>query len=70
MATTFDQVSTGLDELIPSPSVVREKLGQNIRDGQLLRRLYRLSIKAAELKSIGNDQAHRTSTVLTMDRGS
>ena len=35
-------------ELIPAPPVVRERLARHIKEGRLLRSLYRLSIKAAE----------------------
>ncbi len=41
--------------LIPSPPVVRERLAQHIREGRLLRALYRLSIRAA------NEQTPKTS---------
>jgi hypothetical protein len=34
--------------LIPPPPVVREKLARHIREGRLLRALYRLSLRAAE----------------------
>jgi hypothetical protein len=36
------------DELIPAPPVVREKLAASLRQTSLLRRLLRLSIRAAE----------------------
>jgi len=38
------------DELIPPPPIVRERLGQNLREARLLRRLLRLSVAAAEEK--------------------
>jgi hypothetical protein len=34
--------------LIPPPPVVRERLARHIREGKLLRALYRLSVRAAE----------------------
>jgi len=36
------------DELIPPPPVVRERLGRNLREARLLRRLLSLSVAAAE----------------------
>jgi hypothetical protein len=35
-------------ELIPPPGIVREKLAQNYEEADLLRRLLKLSIAAAE----------------------
>jgi hypothetical protein len=35
-------------ELIPPPGVVREKLARNYEDADLLRRLLKLSVAAAE----------------------
>jgi hypothetical protein len=34
--------------LIPPPPIVRDRLAQHIREGRLLRALYRLSVRAAE----------------------
>jgi hypothetical protein len=43
------EVSMSDDEkLIPPPPVVRERRARHIREGRLLRSLYRLSIRAAE----------------------
>lgn len=36
------------DELIPPPPVVRERLAASLRQANLLRRLLRLSVRAAE----------------------
>jgi hypothetical protein len=36
------------DELIPAPPVVREELAASLRQTNLLRRLLRLSVRAAE----------------------
>lgn len=35
------------DSMIPEPAEVRLKLAENLKEGQLLKSLYRLSIKAA-----------------------
>jgi|GEM_PF-5014275 len=37
-----------LDELIPRPPIVRERLVGSLRDARLLHRLLRLSVAAAE----------------------
>jgi hypothetical protein len=41
--------------LIPPPALVRDKLGQNIREGRLLRSLYRLSLRAAREEQTLNE---------------
>jgi len=37
-----------VQELIPPPAIVREKLSQNIREARLLRAILRVSVLAAE----------------------
>jgi hypothetical protein len=43
--------------LIPRPPEVRAALARHIREGRLLRRLYRLSLKAAEERAEERRQA-------------
>ncbi len=47
--------------LIPPPSVVREKLSQNLQQGDLLRRLLKLSLAAAT-------QGHQLQSQTSPDR--
>jgi hypothetical protein len=39
--------------LIPPPALVRDKLAENIREGRLLRSLYRLSLRAVREEQTG-----------------
>jgi hypothetical protein len=48
------------NELIPAPAVVRERLAASLRQTNLLRRLLRLSVRAAE--------EHRRQTTALNDR--
>jgi hypothetical protein len=41
----------GEETLIPHPSVVRDRLAENIREGRMLRSLLRLSVRAIETRS-------------------
>jgi hypothetical protein len=43
-------MSTDSHDLIPPPGVVRERLARNYEDADLLRRLLKLSVAAAEQK--------------------
>ena len=38
-----------ISETIPSPQIVRERLGQTLREANLLRQLLRVSVKAHSL---------------------
>jgi hypothetical protein len=40
-----------VQDLIPSPSVVREALSRNLHENRLLRALLRVSVKAAEVEA-------------------
>ena len=41
----------GVEQIIPHPSIVRERLARNIQEGRVLRSLLRLSVRAVEAQS-------------------
>jgi hypothetical protein len=52
------------NDLIPPPSVVRDRLARNVREGDLLRRLLRLSEKAVEdRRELGDPEPFTRRTV-------
>lgn len=53
------------NELIPPPKVVRDRLARNLREGDLLRKLLRLSERAAEdRRELGEPEPHRRSVAV------
>jgi hypothetical protein len=39
------------EHMIPHPSIVRERLARNIQEGDILRKLLRLSVRAVETRT-------------------
>lgn len=50
-------------ELIPPPKVVQDRIARNQREARLLKRLYRLSIQAAEDRRDAADEDRRAVAV-------
>jgi hypothetical protein len=49
------------EQLIPAPPEVRRRLAEHVREGRLLRSLYRLSVRAAEERQRHSGSAEASS---------